>query len=111
MINKGYVMSAKIRCGDEVIVLTGINKGQRGKVKYIFSSKKIIVEGVNIITKHQKAIPSIKQLGGIVKREALIDISNVAIFNFNSRKADKIGFVNIYGKKSRVFKSTKEVIK
>lgn len=74
-------MAAKIRRDDEVIVLTGKDKGKRGKVKNVLSSGKVIVEGINLVKKHQKPVPALNQPGGIVEKEAAIQVSNVAIFN------------------------------
>ncbi|AMA64767.1 50S ribosomal protein L24 [Candidatus Arsenophonus lipoptenae] len=104
-------MASKIRRGDEVMVLVGKDKGKRGKVIQVFSSSKVLVEGINLIKKHQKPIPSIKQLGGIIKKEATIDISNVAIFNVKTGKSDRVGFKIKDGKKFRFFKSNNEIIK
>ena len=74
-------MAAKIRRDDEVIVLTGKDKGKRGKVKNVLSAGKVIVEGINLVKKHQKPVPALNQPGGIVEKEAAIQVSNVAIFN------------------------------
>lgn len=104
-------MANKIRCNDEVIVLTGKDKGKRGKVKNILSSGKAIVEGINIIKKHQKSVQALNQSSGIIEREAAIQISNLAIFNTNSKKSDRIGFKFENGKKIRIFKSNGETIK
>ncbi|BAE75542.1 50S ribosomal protein L24 [Sodalis glossinidius str. 'morsitans'] len=104
-------MAAKIRRDDEVIVLTGKDKGKRGKVKNVLSSGKAIVEGINLIKKHQKPVPAMNQPGGIVEKEAAIDLSNLAIFNAAASKADRVGFKIEDGKKVRVFKSNGETIK
>nr|BET44516.1 MAG: 50S ribosomal protein L24 [Candidatus Aschnera chinzeii] len=105
-------MATKIRYNDEVIILAGKDKGKRGKVKQIISSKnKIIIDGINLIKKHQKPNPSINKPGGIIKQEAAIDISNVAIFNTTTGKADRIGFKIKNGKKVRFLKSNNEIIK
>ena len=101
-------MAAKIRRDDEVIVLTGKDKGKRGKVKNVLSSGKVIVEGINLVKKHQKPVPA---LGGIVEKEAAIQVSNVAIFNATTGKADRVGFRFEDGKKVRFFKSNSETIK
>ena len=74
-------MAAKIRREDEVIVLTGKDKGKRGKVRSVLSTGKVIVEGINLVKKHQKPVPALNQDGGIVEKEAAINVSNVAIFN------------------------------
>ena len=96
---------------DEVIVLTGKDKGKRGKVKNVLSSGKIIVEGINLVKKHQKPVPALNQPGGIVEKEAAIQVSNVAIFNAATGKADRVGFRFEDGKKVRFFKSNSETIK
>ncbi|HGJ5876663.1 MAG TPA: 50S ribosomal protein L24 [Arsenophonus sp.] len=104
-------MAAKIRRDDEVIVLAGKDKGKRGKVKQVFSSGRVIVEGINLVKKHQKPVPALNQPGGIVKKEAAIDVSNVAIFNVTTGKADRVGFRIEDDKKVRFFKSNSETIK
>lgn len=104
-------MAAKIRRDDEVIVLTGKDKGKRGKVKSVLSTSKIVVEGINLVKKHQKPVPALNQEGGIVEKEAAIDVSNVAIFNSATGKADRVGFRVEDGKKVRFYKSTNEIIK
>jgi len=104
-------MAAKIRRDDEVIVLTGKDKGKRGKVKNVLSTGKAIVEGINLVKKHQKPVPATNQPGGIVEQEAAIQLSNIAIFNGASNKADRVGFKVEDGKKVRIFKSNGETIK
>lgn len=104
-------MAAKIRRDDEVIVLTGKDKGKRGKVKNVLSTGKAIVEGINLVKKHQKPVPAMNQLGGIVEKEAAIDLSNLAIFNAAFNKADRVVFNIEDGKKVRAFKSNGETIK
>ena len=104
-------MAAKIRCNDEVIVITGKDKGKTGKVTKVFPREhKVLVEGINLKKKHQKANPNLNIQGGIVDKEAPIDVSNVAIYNNATQKADKVGFRFEDGKKVRFFKSTNEVI-
>ncbi|MGL5287683.1 LSU ribosomal protein L24P [Aeromonas sp. RU39B] len=105
-------MAAKIRREDEVIVLTGKDKGKRGKVTQVLADEgKVVVEGINLVKKHQKPQPALGQAGGIVTKEAPIDVSNVALFNSASGKADRVGFRIEDGKKVRVFKSTGELVK
>ncbi|BAP58364.1 50S ribosomal protein L24 [Candidatus Tachikawaea gelatinosa] len=104
-------MAKKIRKNDEVIVIAGRCKNQRGKVKKILSNKKVIVEGINLVTKHKKPIPSLQQEGGIYKEESYIDISNIAIINTKTDKLDKVGFKFENGKKVRFFKSNNKIIK
>ncbi|MGV3001039.1 50S ribosomal protein L24 [Vibrio sp. E150_018] len=104
-------MAAKIRRNDEVIVLAGKDKGKRGKVTKVLETGKVFVEGINLVKKHQKPQPALGQQGGIVEQEAAIDVSNVAIFNASTGKADRIGFRLEEGKKVRFFKSNGELIK
>ncbi|BBN80184.1 50S ribosomal protein L24 [Pseudoalteromonas sp. A25] len=104
-------MAAKIRRDDEVIVLAGKDKGKRGKVLSVVSETgRVFVEGINLIKKHQKPVPQLQQAGGIVEKEASIDVSNVAIFNQETGKADRVGFKIEDGKKLRIFKSTGKTI-
>ena len=100
----------KIRKGDDVIVLTGKDKGKRGAVLRVLDGK-LIVEGVNVVKKHQKPVPALGQAGGIVTKEAPIDVSNIALFNSATGKADRVGFRIEDGKKVRFFKSTGELVK
>lgn len=97
----------KIRRNDEVIVIAGRDKGRRGKVLSVLSGDRLLVSGVQIVKKHQKPNPQLGNPGGIVEREAPIQVSNVAIFNPSTRKADRVGFrVLEDGQKIRVFKSS-----
>ncbi|QCI22339.1 50S ribosomal protein L24 [Golovinomyces cichoracearum] len=104
-------MASKLRRNDEVIVLTGKDKGKKGVIKSILSSNKVIINGLNMIKKHQKPIPSQNRIGGIIEKEAPIQISNIAIFNPESNKSDRVGFKFKEGKKIRFFKSNGKVIK
>ncbi|MDI9819607.1 MULTISPECIES: 50S ribosomal protein L24 [unclassified Legionella] len=103
----------RIRSGDTVIVIAGKSKGHVGQVKKVFNNK-IVVEGANIIKKHVKPNPQLNQQGGIISREAPVDVSNVAVYNPVSKKADKIGFKFIEKDgnthKVRYFKSNNEII-
>jgi large subunit ribosomal protein L24 len=100
----------KIRKGDEVVVITGKDKGKRGTVLRVLDEK-VVVEGVNVAKKHQKPNPVRGVAGGIVEKTMPIDVSNVAIFNAGSQKADRVGFKVLEdGRKVRIFKSTGEVI-
>lgn len=104
-------MAAKIRRNDEVIVITGKDKGRTGKVtRVIPSENKVLVEGINVKKKHQKANPNLGIEGGIVTVEAPIDVSNVAIYNPETKKADRVGFRFEDGKKVRFFKSNGAVV-
>ncbi len=101
----------KIIKGDDVIVLTGKNKGTRGTVLSVVSEDRIIVENVNIVKKHTRPNPQVGEPGGIVEKESPIHISNVAIFNPATKKADRVGIrVLEDGKKVRYFKSNDEVV-
>lgn len=105
-------MAAKIRREDEVIVLTGKDKGKRGKVTQVLVQHgKVVVEGVNLVKKHQKPVPALGTAGGIVSKESPINVSNVAIFNPASGKADRVGFRIEDGKKVRIFKSNGEPVR
>ncbi|UJF19474.1 50S ribosomal protein L24 [Vibrio sp. SS-MA-C1-2] len=104
-------MAAKIRQNDEVIVIAGKDKGKRGKVSKVLATGKVIVEGINMVKKHQKPQPAMGVQGGIVEQEAAIDVSNVAIFNAETSKADRVGFRFEENKKVRFFKSNDELIK
>ena len=99
-------MASKIRRDDEVIVIAGKDTGKTGKVlKVITGTERVIVEGINLIKKHQKPVPQLQQPGGIVDKEASINVSNVAILNPETGKADRVGFRVEDGKKVRIFKS------
>ena len=95
----------KIRKGDSVIVLAGRDKGKTGDVLKVLSNDRALVNGVNLVKKHTKANPMTGATGGIVEQEASIHISNIAIFNSKTNKADKVGIQVKDGKKVRVFKS------
>ena len=100
----------KIKRDDEVIVLAGRDKGKQGKVLKVLEDK-LLVSGVNMVKRHTKPNPQAGVAGGIVEKEAPIHVSNVAIFNSSTGKADRVGFrVNEDGTKVRYFKSTNEVI-
>ena len=104
-------MAAKIRRDDEVVVIAGKDKGRRGKVLQVRPDNRVLVSGVNLIKKHMKPNPTLGKQGGIVEKEAPLHISNVALFNPESNKAERVGFLlKEDGAKVRVFKSTgKEV--
>jgi len=101
----------KIKKGDEVVVLAGKDKGRRGTVLRVLPNDKVFVENVNMVKKHQKPNPMKDTPGGIIEKEAPIHISNVAIFNPATGKADRVGFKRLDdGRKVRFFKSNQEVI-
>ncbi|WP_096087485.1 50S ribosomal protein L24 [Agaribacterium haliotis] len=101
----------KLKKNDEVIVITGRDKGKRGKINRVLSDGRLIVGGVQMIKKHQKPNPQLGVQGGIVEKEAPIDASNVAIYNSSAQKADKVAIKTLEdGKKIRVFKSNGEAV-
>ncbi|WP_374486276.1 50S ribosomal protein L24 [Zoogloea sp.] len=103
-------MVNKIRKGDEVAVLTGKDKGKRGTVLRVLEGA-VVVEGINRVKKHVRPNPLKGQVGGIVEKEMPIDVSNVALFNAATQKADRVGFKVLEdGRKVRVFKSNGEVV-
>jgi large subunit ribosomal protein L24 len=103
-------MASKIKKGDTVKVITGRSKGQRGKIIYI-DNDKVKVEGVQMVKKTNKPNPQLQQPGGITEKEATIHISNIAILNPITQKADKVKFdLKNDGKKVRVFKSNNELV-
>ena len=101
----------KIRRGDTVIVIAGRDKGRRGAVIEVLEDDRVRVEGLNMSKKHQKPNPNANQPGGIIEREAPLHISNVAIYNPATQKADRVGFRSLEdGRKVRVFKSNREMV-
>jgi large subunit ribosomal protein L24 len=101
----------KIRKGDTVILIAGRDKGRRGAVIEVLEDDRVRVEGLNMAKKHQKPNPNANQPGGIIEREAPLHISNVAIYNPATQKADRIGFRSLEdGRKVRVFKSNREMV-
>jgi len=101
----------KIKKGDEVIVLTGKDNGKTGVVLSVVSAEKVLVEGINTVKKHQKPNPNKGIEGGITEKQMPINVSNVAIYNPQTKKADRVGFrVLEDGKKVRFFKSNNEVL-
>ncbi len=100
----------KIKKGDEVIVLTGKSKGKRGNVTRVLDNR-VKVEGVNLVKRHTRANPNAGVEGGIVESEAFLQISNVALFNSATGKADRVGFKFLEdGTKVRFFKSNGELV-
>ena len=101
----------KIKKGDDVIVTTGKDKGKRGTVLRIVDARHLLVEGVNRVKKHQRPNPMKGLTGGIVDKDMPIDISNVALFNPQTKKAYRVGFKLMEdGRKVRVFKSNGEMV-
>ncbi|QJC37785.1 50S ribosomal protein L24 [Enterobacteriaceae endosymbiont of Donacia bicoloricornis] len=104
-------MIHKFRCNDEVIILAGKDKGKKGKIKFFIKKELVIIKGINIVKKHSKPNPAISHTGGILEKEAGIHISNIAIFNKNTGKADRIKIKNNKGIKKRFFRSNNKNIK
>ncbi len=101
----------KIRKGDQVYVIAGKDKGKRGVVTRVRTDDRLIVEGINMMKRHTKPNPAGGTPGGIVEREAPIHISNVALFNPQTSKPDRVGIKILEdGRKVRIFKSTQEVV-
>jgi large subunit ribosomal protein L24 len=101
----------KIRKGDEVIVLTGKDKGKRGVVQQRVDAEHLVVDGVNVAKKAVKPNPMTGATGGIVDKLMPIHVSNVALFNAATGKADRVGVKLVDGKRVRVYKSSGEVVK
>jgi large subunit ribosomal protein L24 len=101
----------KIRKDDEVIVITGKDKGKRGTVLRVLDDDRLIVENINLIKKHQKPNPQAGVAGGIIEKEAAIEASNVMLFNAQAGKGDRVGVKTLDdGRKVRYFKSNGEVL-
>ena len=101
----------KIKKGDEVIVIAGRDRGKRGNVLQVLENGRALVDSVNIVKKHVRANPNKGETGGILEKEAPINISNIAIYNPTSEKADRVGIrILDDGNKVRVFRSSGEHI-
>ena len=101
----------KIRKGDEVIVITGKDRGRRGTVLETFKDQRVLVEGINIAKKHKKGNPQQGIEGGIIDQAMPLDISNVQVFNPKSKKGDRVGIRETKdGDKERYFKSTGDTV-
>lgn len=101
----------KIKKGDHVVILVGKDKGKRGTILSFEGENRLIVEGINVVKKHQKPNPTKGISGGIIEKSMPIHYSNVALFNPATNKADRIGFRLLAdGRKVRYFKSTNEVV-
>ena len=104
----------KIKKGDDVILITGKDKGRRGTVSVVQDNGKVIVEGLNLAKKHQKGNPQAGVSGGIVEKEMPLDVSNVMLFNAKTGKGDRVGFKFLgegeARRKVRFFKSNHEIL-
>ena len=106
------MIKLKLKTGDQVRVLAGDHKGSEGKIVKLLKSKNLaIVEGVNMVKKHTKPNPAKGDQGGVVSKEMPLNISNIAIFNSVTQKADKVAIKSLKdGKKIRIYKSNQEAI-
>jgi len=101
----------KLKRDDEVIVIAGKDKGKRGTISQLVGSDQVLVAGINMVKRHTKPNPNAGQPGGIIEREAPLHVSNVAIFNSETDKADRVGIKVLEdGEKKRVFKSNGQEI-
>ena len=101
----------RIKKGDEVVVISGRDKGKRGTVLRRVDAERVVVEGVNRAKKHQRPNPAKNQTGGIVEKDMPIHVSNIALFNPATKKADRVGFKSLDdGRKVRVFRSNGEQV-
>jgi large subunit ribosomal protein L24 len=101
----------RIKKGDEVVIITGKDKGRRGSVLRVYTDGRVLVENVNIAKKHQRGNPNAGTPGGIIEKEMPIDISNVMVFNPVTEKGDRVGIKSLEdGRKVRYFKSNNEVL-
>ncbi len=112
-INK-QALKCRIKQGDEVVVIAGKDKGKRGTVKRVLRKNdavKLLIEGINLVKKHVKPNPQKGEQGGIVSKEAFINVSNAKIYNTATGKGDRVGYKLLDdGRKVRCFKSTSELI-
>lgn len=101
-------MKRKIKKSDQVVVISGRNRGKTGKVIRLLQDGRAIVSGVHMVKKHVKPNPQAGIAGGIIEKESPIHISNIALLNPETGKPDRVGYaIDENGRKIRVFKSTK----
>jgi len=101
----------KIKKGDDVIVISGRDNGRRGTVLDVQDNGRVLVEGANMVKKHQKPNPNAGVQGGIIEKEMPLDRSNVMLFNPITEKGDRVGIKTLEdGRKVRFFKSNNEVV-
>jgi len=101
----------RIKKGDQVVVLTGRDRGKRGSVLSRVDKDHVLVEGINRVKKHQRPNPMKNQPGGIIDKEMPIHVSNISLLNPQTQKADRVGFKLLDdGRKVRVFKSNGEMV-
>ena len=104
-------MASKIHIGDEVIIITGKDKGKKGKIISFLDKNKVIVKGINLVKKHKKSISFKNKNIGIIEKESWIHKSNIAIFNLETKMIDNVDFILEKNKKIRIFRSNKKIIK
>ena len=101
----------KIKTGDEVIIIAGKDKGRRGTVLTVYEDERVLVEGINMVKKHQKPNPQAGVAGGIIDKSMPLDQSNVMLYNPQTKKGDRVGIKFLEdGRKVRFFKSNNEVV-
>lgn len=101
----------RLKTGDDVIVISGKDKGKRGTISRIMPYDRVVIDNINIVKRHTKPNPNRGVAGGIVEKEMPIHSSNIALFNPTTKKADRTGFrVLKDGRKVRYFKSNNEVV-
>lgn len=101
----------KIRKGDDVVVITGKDKGKRGNVLRVYADDRVVVQNVNMVKRHTRPNPARGVAGGIVEKEMPVHVSNIALFNPVTKKADRVGMKTLDdGRKVRFFKSNGEVV-
>ena len=101
----------KFKKGDDVVVLAGRDKGKRGTIMRILDDNRALVDSVNLVKRHTKANPNKGETGGIIEKEAPIQLSNIGLYNPTTKKADRVGFRFLEDKtKVRYFKSNGEVV-
>ena len=101
----------KIKKGDDVIVIAGKDKGKRGNVLRVLENGRVLVDGINVVKKHVRPNPQAGETGGIVEKEAAMDISNVALYDAAAGKASRVAIKTLEdGKKVRIYKTSGEMV-
>ena len=101
----------KFRKGDDVVVLTGRDKGKRGTILRVLDDERVLVDSVNVVKKHTRPNPNKGETGGIIEKESPIRLSNLGMYKPNSKEPDRVGFKFLEdGSKVRVFRSDGEMI-
>ena len=101
----------RIKKGDDVIVIAGRDKGKRGNVLKVTDDGRALVDNINLVKRHTRGNPNTGETGGIIEKEAPIQLSNIALYNPATKKADRVGFKTLEdGRKVRFFKSNNEVV-